>query len=227
MEFNKEIFEQVTDQGITGLYLKVKNLTPNEEMKDGEVWISYKYKLTGETEFTYGLSDPVASRNIQYEGEAHHNLTFPTPIPADATDVQYLWIFRGILGQEVDAVVGKVTPEPCRITGEWSCEQDEGVSMVLTQTGNNITASWTDLLVYCSPANNYISCIAAGTGTFNSSTRNIDLNFNTDMDCCCPQSVYEAVLLSCDCMAGRIRNVCNPSANATFTRKGSNSFCLP
>jgi hypothetical protein len=227
VEINKEIFEQVTAQGINGLYLTVKNLTPNEEMKNGEVWISYKYKLTGETDFTYGLSNPITSDNIPYEGEAYQSFTFPTPIPADATDIQYLWIFKGTLGQEMDAVVGKVTPGPCRITGKWLCKQDEGVSMVLSQTGTNITASWTDLLVYCSPPNNYVSCIATGTGTFNSSTRYIDLIFNTDMDCCCPQIVYEAVLLSCDCITGRVRNVCNPSANATFRRKGSNAFCSP
>jgi hypothetical protein len=227
VEISKEIFEQVTDQGISGLNLTVKNITPDEEMKNGEVWISYKYKLTGETEFTYGLSNQVASGNIPYEGEAHQSFTFHIPIPADAIDLKYIWIFRGTLGQEVGAVIGKVTPDPCRITGEWSCKQDEGLSMVLTQTGTNITASWTDLLVYCSPPNNYVSCIAAGTGTFNSSTRDIDLTFNTDMDCCCPQIVYEAVLLSCDCMAGRVRNVCNPSADATFRRKGSNAFCIP
>jgi hypothetical protein len=226
VEFNREIFEQVTDQGITGLYLTVKNLTPDEEMKDGEVWISYKYKLTGETEFTYGLSDPVVSGNIPYEGEAYQSFTFPTPIPADAANIQYLWVFKGKLGQEVGAVIGKVTPDPCRITGEWSCKQDEGLSMALTQTGINITASWTDLLVYC-PPDHYVSCIARGTGTFNSSTRDIDLIFSTDMDCCCPQIVYEAVLLSCDCIAGRVRNICNPSADATFRRKGSNAFCIP
>jgi hypothetical protein len=227
MEFSKEIYEQVTDHGFTGLYLKVKNLTPNEEMKDGEVLVSYKYKPIGETEFTYRLSNPVASGNIPYEGEAFYDFTFPNPIPADATDVQYLWVFNGTLGQEVGAVVGKVTPDPCRITGEWLCKQDEGVSMILTQVGNNITGSWTDLLVYCSPANNYVSCIATGTGTFNPSTRNIDLTFNTDMDCCCPQIVYEAVLLSCDCMAGKLRSVCNPTTDSTFTRKGSDALCFP
>jgi len=226
VEFNKEIYEQVTDEGITGLNLKVKNLTPNEEMKDGEVLVSYKYKPTGETEFTYGLSDPLASGNIPYESETFYDFTFPTPIPADATDVQYLWVFKGTLGQEVGAVIGKVTPDPCRITGEWLCKQDEGVSMTLTQEGNNITGSWTDLLVYC-PPNDYVSCTATGTGTYDSTYREIDLIFNTDMYCCCPQLIYEGVLISCDCMSGRLRSVCNPSTDVTFTRKGSDALCFP
>ncbi|MEW6419945.1 MAG: hypothetical protein AB1480_17830 [Nitrospirota bacterium] len=211
---------------ITGLYLKVKNLTLNEEMKDGEVFVSYKYKPAGETEFTHGLSDPVASGNIPYEGEAYYNFTFPTPIPADAADVQYLWVFKGTLGQEVDAVVGKVVPEPCRLTGEWLCKQDEGISMILTQVGNNITGTWTDLLVYC-PPDDYVTCTATGTGTYNSSTRYIDLIFNTDMYCCCPQLIYEGNLQSCDCMAGKLISVCNPTTDATFTRKGSDALCFP
>lgn len=227
VEFNKEVYEQTTAQGITGLYLKVKNLTPDEEMKDGEVLVSYKYKPAGETEFTYGLSNPVASGNIPYEGEAWYNFTFPTPIPANATDVQYLWIFKGTLGQEVGAVVGSLIPEPCRITGEWLCKQDEGVSMILTQEGNNITGTWTDLLVYCSPPDNYVSCIANGTGAYNSLTLDIDLIFNTDMYCCCPQFIYEGALLSCDCMAGKLISVCNPTTDATFTRKGSDALCFP
>ncbi len=226
VEISKEIFEQITAQGITGLYLKVKNLTPNEEMKDGEVRVSYRYKPIGETEFTYGLSNPIASGNIPHEGEAYYNFTFPDPIPADATDEQYLWVFKGTLGQEVGAVVGKVTPDPCRITGEWLCKQDEGVSMILTQVGNNITGTWTDLLVYC-PPNGYVSCTANGTGTYNSETFAIDLNFNTDVFCCCPQLIYEGALLSCDCMAGKLRSVCNPTTDATFTRKGSDALCFP
>ncbi len=224
VEFNKEIYEQVTGQGIAGLSLAVKNSTPDEEMKDGQVVISYKYKPAGQTEFTYGLSDPVASGSVPYQSEAFYSFTFPTPVPADATDIQYLWAFEGTLGQEVGAVVGSITPQPCRITGEWREKQDEGVSMTLTQIGSNITGTYTDLLVYCSP-NNYVSCGGEGGGVYDSSTRGFDLTFNINMNCCCPQIVYESTLITCDCMAGRLSSVCNPSTDATFVRSGSGALC--
>lgn len=103
-----EIKEQTANQTVTGVSVKLTNLTPNEEMKDGEFRVSYRYKLTGATEYSYGLSDPVPSGNLTYGAEAPYQFAFPSPIPAGGNDVQYTLVFKGTLGQEVEAVAGQV-----------------------------------------------------------------------------------------------------------------------
>ncbi len=105
-----DIAEQGSGQSITGLNLKVQNLTPNEEMKDGNVLLAYRYRDIGATTYTYGLSSPLASGNIPYQGNATYNFSFPSTIPAN--DIQYTLVFKGTLGQEQGAVVGKVFSLP-------------------------------------------------------------------------------------------------------------------
>ncbi|MFQ5901343.1 MAG: hypothetical protein ACE5IH_07285 [Thermodesulfobacteriota bacterium] len=102
------IEEVITGQNITGLNLTIKNLTTNEDMSNGNVEVAYRYKPQGATVFTYGLSNMVASGSIPYQSDAAYTFTFSNPIPVSATEVQYTWVFKGTLGQEVGALVGKV-----------------------------------------------------------------------------------------------------------------------
>ncbi len=108
VDISKVYEQRDANQNIIGMNLTLMNLTTDEEMKDGKVWIAYQYKVQGATDFTYGLSDSPLSGIVPYEGEASYTFSFPTSIPADATDVQYTFVFKGTLGQEEGAVIGKV-----------------------------------------------------------------------------------------------------------------------
>lgn len=118
-----EIEEQKDANGaITGLKFKVKNLTPDEVMQDGQVWIAYRYKAQGSTEWTYGLSEPVTSGSLSYQNETTYQVNFPNAIPSDATEIQYTYIFKGTLGTEVGAVLTFTTPSPSGPPGP-GCEE--------------------------------------------------------------------------------------------------------
>jgi len=48
-----------TDGKISGITMKVKNNTPNEPMSNGKLVVSYRFKNTRDTAYTYGKSDDV------------------------------------------------------------------------------------------------------------------------------------------------------------------------
>jgi hypothetical protein len=93
---------------ITGAKLKIKNNTPNETMESGKVVVSYEYNGS-----VYGVSDEVQlKKGIASGAESQTDYTFNLNgvIPANAQEVKYWLVFRGKLGNEDDAVAGKVKP---------------------------------------------------------------------------------------------------------------------
>ncbi len=100
---------------ITGLKMKVKNNTPDEAMssteqgKQGRLIISYQYKNLSGNE-VYGVSDEVLVNEVIASGKestSEFTFTFNPSIPPDAEDIKYMLAYRGKLGNEEDAVVGK------------------------------------------------------------------------------------------------------------------------
>jgi hypothetical protein len=120
-------FETIKDGSgnIKDIKMKVKNNTPNEAMssteqgKQGKLIVSYQYKnLSGDE--VYGLSSEVLVDEVINSGkESISEFTFtfidsnnsPSPIPSNAKDIRYWLVYRGKLGKEEDAVVGKEIKE--------------------------------------------------------------------------------------------------------------------
>lgn len=92
---------------ITGITNRITNLTPDETMQ-GDVMVAYRYKAQGATEFTYGLSNIVTGSVLPYLGKGSYTFGFPTLIPSAASEIQYTFVFKGTLGKEEGAVIGKV-----------------------------------------------------------------------------------------------------------------------
>jgi len=95
---------------ITGVKLKVKNNTSNEAMGTGKFVVSYQYKPSGSSDFVYGtsyevlLNESIASGS---ESTSEFTFNFTSSIPSNAQETKYYLIYRGKLGNEDDAVVGK------------------------------------------------------------------------------------------------------------------------
>jgi len=90
-----------------GMTLKIKNMMQDETMGPGKFVVSYQYRNYGENSIIYGKSNEVESvEDILFGGTgvSDFNFTFDRPIPADASEVKYLLVFRGILGNEEGAV---------------------------------------------------------------------------------------------------------------------------
>jgi hypothetical protein len=95
----------------TGAKFKVKNNTPDEAMGTGIFVISYQYKPSGSDDFVYGLSSETqlnTSIGFGSESASEFTFNFSSPIPSDAQETKYLLVYRGKLGNEEDAVVGRV-----------------------------------------------------------------------------------------------------------------------
>jgi hypothetical protein len=107
---------------ITGAKLKVKNITekeaigPQADLVTGEIKgqgkfvISYNYKDASGND-TFGLSNEVELTEAIASGYAstqEFTFTFTETIPQDAQETKYWLVYRGRLGSEADAVVGKV-----------------------------------------------------------------------------------------------------------------------
>jgi hypothetical protein len=126
----------------TIIYLrtKIKNLTPNETMKDGTFTLTYSYRPTGGnpdgSEDIWGQAFVVSSGTLEYGGDDQHpvedtvvDFLLPTPIPKENYDsAKFTLAFWGTLGNEVGAVIGKaLTLGETKFKEEW----DNGL------TGNN------------------------------------------------------------------------------------------
>lgn len=111
----EEVDPEVTrgDNGnMISVKLKVKNRTPNEAMigsaeNPGKLVISYRYKnLESEV---YGVSEEIMMNEIINYGQESSEVTFEfnPSIPANAQEAQYWLVYRGKLGNEEGAVIGK------------------------------------------------------------------------------------------------------------------------
>lgn len=79
-----------------------------EPMGPGSLWVSYSYKDSqGNT--IYGLSGAVDVDNVPSDCSTYLSITFPlnSYISSDATDVSFILIYRGVLGNESDAIAAK------------------------------------------------------------------------------------------------------------------------
>jgi hypothetical protein len=109
------------EEVITGITLKVMNGTPGESLTPATIssrneglLVSCRYKLPGDANNTYRLSEKVLLRasippNNDTSGDIFaYSFSFLRPIPANATEIQYTLVYRGGLGAEADAVAAKV-----------------------------------------------------------------------------------------------------------------------
>ena len=114
----------------TIIYLraKIKNLTPNETMKDGIVTLTYSYRPTGSTEDIWAQAPLVSSGTLEYGGDNQNpvedtviDFPLPTPIPKENYDsAKFTLAFWGTLGNEVGAVIGKFLPlGEVKFSEEW------------------------------------------------------------------------------------------------------------
>lgn len=77
-----------------------------EVMGPGELLVSYSY-IDNQGNTVYGSSDIFYVTTVPSVGNTPMNLTFTltAPIPSDAVDVSFIFVYRGALGNEADAVV--------------------------------------------------------------------------------------------------------------------------
>jgi len=122
------------------LRAKIKNLTPNETMRDGTFTLTYSYRPAGGnpdgSEDIWAQTPAVVSGTLEYGGDEQHpvedtviDFLLPTPIPKESYDsAKFTLAFWGTLGNEVGAVIGKsLTLGEVKFKEEW----DNGL------TGNN------------------------------------------------------------------------------------------
>jgi hypothetical protein len=120
----RQIKPQGDSQWISALDFEVTNSTlladgsTVEAFESGSLSLAYKYMLPGVSEPQFGLvadiyavngiSDPINDDFVSV------SVAFPDDgyIPTDATNVTFTLVFRGRLGNEDDAVIGKVFTEP-------------------------------------------------------------------------------------------------------------------
>jgi len=99
---------------IVYLRAKIKNITPNEIMRDGEFTLTYSYRPTGGnpdgSQDIWGQSPVSPSGTLLYDGEETViDFWMPYPIPKENYDsAKFTLAFKGTLGNEVGAVIGKV-----------------------------------------------------------------------------------------------------------------------
>ena len=109
------------------LRVKIKNMTPNETMTDGTFTLTYSYRPTGGnpdgSEDIWGQSSVVPSGTLLYDGEEKLiDFPLPTPIPRENYDsAKFTLAFKGTLGNEVGAVIGKsLTLGEIKFEEEWN-----------------------------------------------------------------------------------------------------------
>ena len=108
------------------LRAKIKNMTPNETMKDGEFKLTYSYiPSEGEvdgSEDIWGQSAVVLSGTLVYDGEEKViDFWLPNPIPwENYSSAKFTLAFKGTLGNEEGAVIGKsLTLGEVKFSEEW------------------------------------------------------------------------------------------------------------
>jgi hypothetical protein len=118
---------------IVYLRVRIKNMTPNETMKDGEFTITYSYRPTGGkadgSDDIWGQAPVVSSGTLEYGGDDQHpvedtviDFWLPNPIPKENYDsAKFTLAFKGTLGNEVGAVIGKaLTLGEIKFEEEWN-----------------------------------------------------------------------------------------------------------
>lgn len=114
------------------LRAKIKNMTPNETMSNGTFTLTYNYRPTGGnpdgSEDIWAQAPLVSSGTLEYGGDDQHpvedtviDFLLPTPIPKENYDsAKFTLAFRGTLGNEVGAVIGKaLTLGEIKFEEEW------------------------------------------------------------------------------------------------------------
>ncbi|MEW6602371.1 MAG: hypothetical protein AB1499_15470 [Nitrospirota bacterium] len=114
--YPEEVFDG--NGGITGLRFTIKNTTPGESLmpqihqqtgrNESRFVVSAEYRI-GDQAY-YALSNEVMlSGEVHSGGESSeaYVFTFGTAIPSGATSVRYWLVYKGTLGSEVNAVIGK------------------------------------------------------------------------------------------------------------------------
>lgn len=105
---------------------KIKNMTPNETMANGQFTLTYSYRPTGGksdgSEDIWGQAPVVLSGTLVYDGEERViDFWLPTPIPRENyNSAKFALAFKGTLGNEVGAVIGKaLTLGEIKFEEEW------------------------------------------------------------------------------------------------------------
>jgi Tol biopolymer transport system component len=165
----EQIKLQGDSQWISGLDFEVKNTTllaegsTVEAFENGSLSLAYRYMLPGESEPQFGLAadiytvgglaDPINDDFVPV------SVAFPDDgyIPADATNVTFTLVFRGRLGNENDAVVGKVFTEPSWIAYSYRPDGWPNPSHIYTELSDGserekISSDDWDLQWFFSPA---------------------------------------------------------------------------
>ena len=126
MEIKKAYVRIGSGLTVSGIDFEVKNITPPldtgqtvEPFESGSLDLSYQYIPDGQDEPVFhlvseiytiaGADDPINSEDVPV------SVTFPADIPAKASDLSFTLIFRGKLGNETNAVVGKTLTAYSRI----------------------------------------------------------------------------------------------------------------
>ncbi len=112
-ELEVEGYELTDSLGaVEELQFFVTNKTPNEAIGSGLFAVAYSYNLAanGSIETVRGVSSSVSSVQQATNEKRQYNVKFLSDgkIPVNATDVSYTLVYRGPLGHETDAVIGKV-----------------------------------------------------------------------------------------------------------------------
>jgi hypothetical protein len=154
--------------GIQYLRVRVKNMTPNETMKDGEFTVTYSYrpswgKADGSDD-VWGQSPLVPSGKLLYDGEEKViDFWLPNPIPKENYDsAKFTLAFKGTLGNEEGAVIGKaLTLGEIKFSEEW----DNGLN-------GNYTWAHTDFNLFDqNPANGNTSNVIEADTLIKDNTR--------------------------------------------------------
>ena len=116
--------------GIYIMRVKIKNLTPTQEtMKNGWFTLTYQYTPTrgaaDGSEDKYGQTSVCSSEQpceeLKYQDEKSFDFILPELIPKETYDsVKFTLAFKGTLGNEEGAVIGKYfTPGEIKFNEEW------------------------------------------------------------------------------------------------------------
>ena len=150
------------------LRAKIKNLTPNETMRDGTFTLTYSYrpsrgKADGSDD-VWGQSPLVSSGTLLYDGEEKViDFWLPNPIPKENYDSAKITLaFKGTLGNEEGAVIGKaLTLGEIKFAEEW----DNGLN-------GNYTWAHTDFNLFDqNPANGNTSNVIEADTLIKDNTR--------------------------------------------------------
>jgi hypothetical protein len=112
--------------GIRYLRVKIKNMTPNETIQDGEFTVAYRYTPPGGSpdgsQDIWGKAPVVPSGTLVFNGqEKVIDFWLPDLIPVEShNSIKFTLAFKGTLGNEEGAVIGKaLTLGEVKFAEEW------------------------------------------------------------------------------------------------------------